>query len=236
MTAELEVQSSAPDFASNLYAANGSVWVSSGRVRRLTVSGWLGPVSDQLAERYGVPVDVDPAPELPPPPLIGAGSILCRNVLPDVLIARLLALPRPTGSLVERYPGFQPPRLAAEPPWEDWGGIISNALVGAGEVLGAPINYCGEFGVVEYLPGDRFPEHTDHIDAGADTWDRTVSFSLLLNEPDRDFRGGEFEIGGQDMDLHRGDLIAFTSRTPHAVRQITAGRRLVLVAFGEYRR
>ncbi|GAA1550429.1 hypothetical protein GCM10009827_083870 [Dactylosporangium maewongense] len=236
VTADLDVHAARPDFASDLYAANGSVWVTSGRIRRLAVSQWLAPVAGQLVERYGIPVDVDLTPELPPCPPIGVGAVLGRSMLPDALIARLLALPRPTRRLIEPHEGYRPPILAAEPPWGEWGDLISNTLVQAGKALGAPINYCGEFGVLEYPPGYQFNEHTDYVDENADTWDRTVSLSLLLNEPGRDFRGGQFELGGKDMDLHRGDLVAFTARTPHAVRKVTAGRRLVLVAFGEYRR
>jgi hypothetical protein len=236
VTGELSAAIHEPDpEPSGLYAAGGSVLVHSGRLRRLVVPPWLAPAAAQLAERYGVRVDVDPTPELPEAPPIGVDSILFRAALPDPIIDLLTAIPRPDRPMPREEDGRLLPRVAALPPWDPWGIGFADGMARVATALNLPVNYLDSYAVVEYLPGDSFQEHTDLYEH-ADSWDRTVSFSLLLSEPGKDFEGGEFEIMGEPMGLRRGDMIGFTSRTPHSVTPIVAGRRLVLIAFGEWRR
>ncbi len=238
VSAEVEASVTEPDPVSRWFAERGSVLVHDGVIRRLVVPAWLKPVAGQLAARYGVPVDVEePGEDLPAAPNPEPGSVLARNVFGagrDKVITELLSAPRAALPPVEVGPDFRPPRVVSYPAWEPWGEMIGDCLCQIGDALGLPVNHC-EYAILEYLPGDHFEEHTDRT-GDADTWDRTVSFSLLLNEPDEGFGGGEFEIDGEVIELKSGDLIGFTAATPHSVREITWGRRLVLVAFGEWRR
>jgi hypothetical protein len=235
ITAELEVDSHEPDPISEPYRLEGSVLVHSGRIRRIVVAQWLAPVADQLRERYGVPVDVSREPDGPQFKVQPGPPVLWREPLPAPTIALLRKLFDETGEIQPLRDGYVPPRPHAALPWDDWGPIISALLVAVGNTLGLPVVYA-DASVMAYGEGDRFAEHTDIVDDVPLTHDRTVSISLLLNEPGEDFDGGEFEIDGQVIELHSGDLVGFTARTPHGVRPITRGRRLVLVAFGEYRR
>lgn len=43
-------------------------------------------------------------------------------------------------------------------------------------------------------------------------------------------------MGLAERDLHKGDMLAFTAQTPHAVDKLESGERYVLIVFGEYRR
>lgn len=67
------------------------------------------------------------------------------------------------------------------------------------------------------------------------TWDRTVSLSLLLSDP-ADFEGGDLIVNGKAVPLARGQVAGFTAVTPHLVTPLTAGRRAILVGFGEVAR
>lgn len=234
VVAELDAIDHEPDPASDHYAAGGSVLVRDGWVRRLTVSSWLAPVAGQLADRYGVPVDVDPTPELPEAPPLQPGAVVYGNVLPAEHIEILRSLPKPNIPMPPRTADYRPPRVAGIPPADEWDQLIGELLLAIGERLGLPVN-ATQYAVLYYRAGDMFAEHTDRTD-DANTWDRTVSFSLLLSEPGEDFVGGQFEVEGQAVELHRGDLIGFTAATRHAVGPVVSGRRLCLVAFGEWRR
>ncbi|MEV6890348.1 2OG-Fe(II) oxygenase [Kribbella sp. NPDC051137] len=234
--AELEVQGTltTADPYSSDYAADGSVHLAHARIHRLVLAPWLAPVAGQLAERYGVPVDQATEPELPAVDARPAPAVLIRQALPDDVIADLVDLFERTAE----YPdldGYRPPRQHAALPWDDWGPLISELLHIVGEAYGLPVNYATA-SVMSYTPGDQFEQHTDRVSEVPSTWDRTVSLSLLLNQPGQDFAGGQLEINCQPVELEAGDLLGFTAATPHAVRPITTGRRLVLVAFGEYRR
>jgi predicted 2-oxoglutarate/Fe(II)-dependent dioxygenase YbiX len=85
--------------------------------------------------------------------------------------------------------------------------------------------------VLRYWPGVGHDWHADGSWVHEQSRGRTVSFSLLLNEPGRDFAGGEFETEFGPIDLHAGDAVAFTAATMHRVLPVTAGYRLVLVCF-----
>lgn len=235
VTAELDAHSTIPDPVSRIYAERGSVAVRSGRLRRLLVSPWLAPVVSQLASRYEIPVVVHGAVALPPARPVGEGSAVVREALPYEGVSAMLAIP-PTPERFEmmqsdQAQGIWTPRPYSTP--RKFEAVVATALGQLSEHFGADVNLCN-YQICEYLPGDEFEQHTDRYDAAASSWDRTVSFSLLLSEPGVDFEGGEFEVNGISQGLRRGDLIGFTALTPHAVRKVTAGRRMVLIAFGEW--
>lgn len=236
VVAELEVQDGLvlADPLSSEYAEDGSVLLAAARIRRLVVAPWLAPVVDQLAERYGVHVAVTTDSELPAADVRPAPAVLIRHALPVDVVAELVGLFEQHAE----YPdldGYRPPRQHAALPWDEWGPLITELLHMVGEVHNLPVTYATA-SVMGYTEGDRFEQHTDLVPDVPRTWDRTVSLSVLLNQPGQDFTGGELEINGQPVQLEAGDLLGFTAATPHAVRPITSGRRLVLVAFGEYHR
>lgn len=238
VTAELDATDHTPDPVSRYYADGGSVLVGQGRLRQLRVSGWLAPVAVPLAERYGVSVDVDSAPVLDPAPAFGEAASLIPDLMPAELVDLLTANPPGRNRyLAEEDPrsqGVNAPRVAWTPPPQPWLPVISQLLAVVSDTLKVPVN-SGEYAVLEYQPGEKFSVHTDLTD-DPDTWDRTASFSLLLNEPGLDFDGGDLSIKDKVVEMHRGDLLCFTACTPHSVSPVTRGRRLVLVAFGEWRR
>jgi len=64
---------------------------------------------------------------------------------------------------------------------------------------------------------------------------RKLSLSLLLNQPDEDFEGGEFEINQGDQscpyapEFEKGRIIAFPSFMIHRVKPVTSGTRKSIV-------
>lgn len=66
---------------------------------------------------------------------------------------------------------------------------------------------------------------------------RKLSIIMLLNEPGKDFEGGDFEFNtGEECDalkieLQRGRIIVFPSFVIHRVRPVTKGTRKSLVAW-----
>lgn len=87
--------------------------------------------------------------------------------------------------------------------------------------------------VLRYTAGFGHDWHADRSHAYQFASERTVSFSVLLNEPGQDFTGGEFETEFGPVDLHAGDAVLFTAETQHRVAPVTAGARLVIVCFAE---
>lgn len=234
VTAELTVTRHEGDPMCPIYAAAGSIRVLTGRVQRLKVPIWLAPVSSALTARYGVPVDVDITPELPPAPALGSKWMVFPQVVPNLIIDRIAAIPRKPRDLRRDYEdNFRDRLLRADLPWHEWGNLVSDMLAVVAKTFQLPVNF-GQGGVLEYSAGSSFPEHTDRSQDEVDSWDRTVSLTLMLSEPGEDFTGGEFEIDGEPIELHRGDVVGFTSVTPHAVREVTSGRRLILLGLGSY--
>ncbi len=89
--------------------------------------------------------------------------------------------------------------------------------------------------MLRYHPGVGHDWHTDGNDLYDVGRDRTVSFSLLLNQHGVDYTGGQFQVdhnGEQwQAELNAGDAVIFTAATRHRVRPVTSGRRLVIVCF-----
>lgn len=225
-----------PDPLSDELANEGSRLVDACSIRRLVAAHWLSPVTQLLADRYGVHIDVShEAPRPASPPVQPARAVHIRNALPAGVIEELAELFEQTADYPDLEAGYRPPRPHAALNWAEWGPVVQEILGAIASAYRLPITYASA-SVMAYTQGDRFEQHTDIVDNLPTTWDRTVSCSALLNQPGQDFEGGELEISGQVVELQRGDVLGFTAATPHAVRPITSGRRLVLVAFGEYHR
>jgi PKHD-type hydroxylase len=76
------------------------------------------------------------------------------------------------------------------------------------------------------------------MDMSLNNWkkitERKLSISILLNEPDIDFEGGEFEIlGSFETNLKKNSAIVFPSFLQHRVQTITKGTRKSLVIWAE---
>lgn len=74
------------------------------------------------------------------------------------------------------------------------------------------------------LPDDEFEQ-------------RKLSLTLLLNDPQKDFTGGEFQFNYSEennpvtVDLNKGTIIIFPSFLIHRVTRVTKGTRKSLVAW-----
>ncbi len=89
----------------------------------------------------------------------------------------------------------------------------------------------------------KFNWHMDTIMGGmpADSFDETRKLTLimLLNEPGKDFTGGEFEITDSDQqnpivpEMHRGTIIALPSYMIHRVKPVQLGVRKSVVIWVE---
>ena len=66
---------------------------------------------------------------------------------------------------------------------------------------------------------------------------RKLSLTFLLNEPNVDFKGGEFQINSGDekkavsINMKKGDMILFPSFMIHRVKPVTKGVRKSIVAW-----
>jgi hypothetical protein len=119
----------------------------------------------------------------------------------------------------------------------EWAGTeVRTLLVTLAGLFGLPVDLAATSCVVlKYNPGGEQGWHSDASGDLEHAAHRTVSFSVLLNEPGIDYTGGDLEFANgwtPDEQLHVGDLIGFTARTRHRIRPVTAGARYVLVVFG----
>lgn len=98
-------------------------------------------------------------------------------------------------------------------------------------------DHCKENTLVRYTAGGHFTEHSDLMwprenDHSKNSIRKLTSLMLISNPSD--FKGGELRIRGTDRQLIRpqfeqGDLIVFSSHTPHVVAKLTEGIRYSLV-------
>lgn len=117
------------------------------------------------------------------------------------------------------------------PPPDNFAKDAGRLMYGMAHHFGLPFR-TGTSSLVEYLPGHSFPPHTDAGERLAKSLGRTVSFTILLSHPE-EFEGGALRVRDEDMEMEQGDCVGFTARTMHEVTEITSGRRLVWIAFGE---
>lgn len=94
----------------------------------------------------------------------------------------------------------------------------------------------------KYGPAQHYNWHLDiHDKVPGGHLHRKLSIVVLLNEPGKDFEGGDFQIApsGNTSDekqampikLKRGDVFAFYSFLPHRVAPVTKGERATLVSW-----
>lgn len=215
------------------FADDGAVILREARMAGLVVSSWLAPVAEQLESTYGVPLVVNPAPDVPAPVVEAQPPWVMRGFLaPDQVKTMRQEFKR-------AHRAGETERDETDP-GDTWGTVelcqtALPLLQTVGRHFGLPVDAVTSH-VIRYGPGDDFDEHTDATEEYADSLDRTVSFSLLLSEPGEDFTGGKFYANGERVKLRAGDLVGFTARTPHRVGAVKSGRRLVWVGFAEVTR
>lgn len=236
VVADVEATRHVLDPTCDVFSDAGSRLVTEGRITGLAVAAWVAPVAEQLSEKYGVEVRISDVPDRPAPSVVAADPIVFKGVLDAKMRAHL------KDYFDEAKQTFRPLSRGDRTVGKSYVPTDMDMTRGAGRMLASAAQHFGlevdswEDALMEYGPGDSFQEHTDVVDDLAKSLDRTVSFSALLSEPGADFKGGSMVINGEKVKLGAGDLVTFTARTPHSVRPIKTGRRLVWVAFGEVTR
>ena len=79
----------------------------------------------------------------------------------------------------------------------------------------------------EFNKGGYFDWHVDT--RPGDGSGRTINVNVMLSNPAHDFSGGAFRVGVETIDVAQGDLYWYPASHPHAVDNVTAGRRRTLV-------
>lgn len=102
------------------------------------------------------------------------------------------------------------------------------------------LNGYESFQYTEYKKNGQYNFHTDMAElfdpkTNADTEPRKLSLSLILNEPGKDYEGGEFETQTSDKitthESKKGRIFVFPSYIVHRVSPITKGTRKSLVVW-----
>jgi len=82
---------------------------------------------------------------------------------------------------------------------------------------------------------DKKGHYDFHLDVGEQSPRRKLSMSIVLDDPKKDFEGGEFEIKcgmtPMTVELNKGDVVIFPSFLLHRVRKVTKGTRRSLVSW-----
>lgn len=209
-------------------------------VASLRVAHWLAPVADQLGERYGVPVSVGSSPDDTAAPNHHiADAVHIRGLLPPDVCAELVGhyqSERSRGRSVVRPPAKDKhSRTGPKGRPRDRSGDVQTALQllqRVGSSFGLPVNNVSLDFIRTYTDGEGLGTHTDLVAKHPWTWDRTVSFSILLSDR-KDFTGGDLIVNGKTVRTGVGDLVGFTSVTPHGVTPVTRGTRYVWLGSGE---
>lgn len=90
--------------------------------------------------------------------------------------------------------------------------------------------------VARYQPGMRYGDHVDDpvMVQGGERMRTDLSLTLFLSPPDS-YQGGELVIrtpfGEQQVKLAAGDAVLYPSSSLHRVAEVTAGERLVALAW-----
>lgn len=215
------------------WAAAGAVLLQGARVIEFYVPLWLGPVADQLEALTGVPVHVQPVPEVAEP-LVRPGP---------TRVAKALFTPEQCAELrdfldarAEDDGAIREILTAPEWAWQ----TAHDALVRHGARLGLPVT-TSYSQLNAYQPGEKYPAHADAATGLAKALDRTVSLHVPLGVPDEDWQGGQFRAWESDdlsapsvhVDAGIGDGILYTARTFHEITEVTCGERYALVVKGE---
>lgn len=227
--ARLEAESAEPDWQAD-WAAAGAVLLHDARVIEFYVPIWLGPVADQIEALTGVPVRVQPAPEVAEP-IVRPGP---------ASVAKAMFTPEQCAELRDFLDEHsdEGSEILTAPEWA-WR-TAHDALVRYGARIGLPVT-TSYSQINAYEPGECFPAHADADTGLAKALDRTVSIHVPLGRPGEDWHGGEFRAWESD-DLSApsvpvaagiGDGILYTARTFHEVTEVTHGERYALVVKGE---
>lgn len=107
-------------------------------------------------------------------------------------------------------------------------------------VFNFDLNGYEAFQYTEYKKNGEYNFHTDMADffdpkVHADTESRKLSLSLILNEPGKDFEGGDFQTQtSNEITTHesvKGRMFVFPSYVVHRISPITKGTRKSLVVW-----
>lgn len=232
VAAEMTAEEVEPDPVCSIYADQGSVYLTGATITRLWVSPWVAPLAAQLEAELGVPVEVLGGEDVPAPVVEAAPPLVIPGLLtPEQcrFYREALDEAHPPVGVDELLSDLDAIKFAAPPELLD---LAQMLLSSAADRFGVPVTGVDAM-LMRYVTGLRFDEHTDAYEGSAKSLDRTLSLSLLLSEPGRDFTGGQFVVNGEPLEMHEGDVVVFTSRTLHGVTGVRSGRRLVLVSFGE---
>lgn len=100
------------------------------------------------------------------------------------------------------------------------------------------LNGYESFQYTEYKKNGEYNFHTDmseFYNPGQDTEHRKLSLSLILNEPQKDYEGGEFQTQTSNQitthESKKGRIFAFPSYVVHRVSPIIKGTRKSLVVW-----
>jgi predicted 2-oxoglutarate/Fe(II)-dependent dioxygenase YbiX len=96
------------------------------------------------------------------------------------------------------------------------------------EEHGFDVSFIEYYEIKEYLPGDEFGMHIDSyigIDAPIN---RTLNMIIHLNDPS-EYEGGQLTLGRRSAPKTFGTAIFFPAGYPHAVSEVTSGKRYILI-------
>ena len=170
-----------------------------------------------------------------------AGCIVLRHVLPDrdcrSLVEEIEADPgKPTEAGVKEdgYRDAVQPELSRSHTSDGSGWMVRRVMQAVKDeqpklerFFGKPLELSSELHFRTYEVGDFIVAHIDQIeDAPTRISEREAIWTLLLND---DYEGGELVLHVSDSEFaskpEAGKLIVFRGRTPHSVREVTAGTR-----------
>jgi len=199
----------------------GAVVVTHGRLTGLMVAPWLAPLSEFLSETYGVPVTLmeteDPVRSQPPivlPRILDAET--CTQLIKHMDTTTLSASPT------------HPDSFWCSAPLDLFD--VDRLLARVAPLYGLPMDRT-VLALRRYDVGGDHPWHTDAYEGDPSSLNRTVAFSIPLNDT---YEGGTMELEHVGaLDLRPGDAVVFTARTWHAVTAVTKGSRYVLLGFSE---
>lgn len=110
--------------------------------------------------------------------------------------------------------------------------VIERGLMECAPMVGihSYVGMCEKLQYTVYEKDDKYDWHTDQCDNN----NRTISFVVALSDPE-DYRGGRLEIRTQQkpeaVDMPKGRIVYFDSRTLHRVTPVWSGIRKTLVGW-----
>lgn len=92
------------------------------------------------------------------------------------------------------------------------------------------INFIEPYQMKRYTTDDFFGKHTDSFYSLSHRFDRKITMSIQLTDPNN-YDDGELVVIGQKYKLRLGSAICFPSYFPHEVTKIAKGTRWALIGW-----